>query len=68
MIRIAQRARDEKESPKNERFVQALELCLRTGKPFGPFPFVRKVEEACGSVPTLPASTGRACSTDSAKC
>jgi len=28
--------------------VQALELCLRTGKPFGPFPFVRRVEEACG--------------------
>jgi len=29
-------------------FVQALELCLRTGKPFGPFPFIRKVEQACG--------------------
>jgi hypothetical protein len=36
------------ESPQDERLVQALELCLRTGKPFGPFPFVRKVEQACG--------------------
>jgi hypothetical protein len=36
------------ESPEDEMFVQALELCLRTGKPFGPFPFVRKVEQACG--------------------
>jgi len=36
------------ETPEDERFVQALELCLRTGKPFGPFPFVRRVEEACG--------------------
>jgi hypothetical protein len=36
------------ESPEDERFVQALELCLKTGKPFGPFPFVRKVEQACG--------------------
>jgi len=36
------------ESPEDERFVQALELCLRTGKPFGPFSFVRKVEQACG--------------------
>ena len=36
------------ESPEDERFVLALELCLRTGKPFGPFPFVRKVEQLCG--------------------
>jgi hypothetical protein len=36
------------ETPEDEDFVQALELCLRTGKPFGPFPFVRRVEEACG--------------------
>jgi hypothetical protein len=36
------------ETPEDERFVLALELCLRTGKPFGPFPFVRKVEQACG--------------------
>jgi hypothetical protein len=36
------------ESPEDERFVQALALCLRTGKPFGPFSFVRRVEEACG--------------------
>ncbi|HTW90615.1 MAG TPA: hypothetical protein VMH22_02800 [bacterium] len=35
-------------SPEDERFVAALELCLRTGKPFGPFVFVRRVEEACG--------------------
>jgi len=35
-------------SPEDEKFVQALELCLRTGKPFGPLPFVRKVEEARG--------------------
>jgi hypothetical protein len=35
-------------APEEERFVQALELCLRTGKPFGPFQFVRKVEQACG--------------------
>jgi hypothetical protein len=34
--------------PEDEKFVQALDLCLRTGKPFGPLPFVRKVEEACG--------------------
>ena len=40
--------RDFVESPEDERFVQALELCLRTGKPFGPFPFARKVEQACG--------------------
>jgi len=35
-------------SPEDEKFVQALELCLRTGRPFGPLSFVRKVEEACG--------------------
>jgi len=35
-------------SPEDETFVKALELCLRTGRPFGPLPFVRKVEEACG--------------------
>jgi len=34
--------------PEDEKFVQALELCLRTGRPFGPLSFVRKVEEACG--------------------
>lgn len=32
----------------DEAFLHALELCLKTGKPFGPFPFVRKVEGACG--------------------
>jgi hypothetical protein len=36
------------ETPEDQEFVRALELCLRTGKPFGPFPFVRRVEEACG--------------------
>ena len=36
------------ESPQDGEFVLALEQCLRTGKPFGPFPFVRKVEQACG--------------------
>jgi hypothetical protein len=35
-------------SREDERFVQALEFCLRTGRPFGPLSFVRKVEEACG--------------------
>jgi hypothetical protein len=35
-------------SREDGRFVQALEFCLRTGRPFGPLPFVRKVEEACG--------------------
>jgi hypothetical protein len=34
--------------PEDEKFVQALELCLRTGRPFGPLSFVRRVEEACG--------------------
>jgi hypothetical protein len=36
------------ESHEDERFVLALEQCLRTGKPFGAFQFVRKVELACG--------------------
>ena len=36
------------ESPGDARFVEALELCLRTGMPFGPYPFVHKVEQACG--------------------
>jgi hypothetical protein len=36
------------ESPQDRKFVLALEQCLRTGKPFGPFSFVRKVERACG--------------------
>ena len=36
------------ESPQDREFVLALEQCLRTGKPFGPFSFVRKVEQACG--------------------
>jgi hypothetical protein len=36
------------ETSDDERFVQALELCLRTGKPFGPFPFIRRVEQLCG--------------------
>ena len=35
-------------SPEDERFVQSLESCLRTGAPFGPLSFVRKVEEARG--------------------
>jgi hypothetical protein len=35
-------------SPEDEKFVLALELCLRTGRPFGPLSFVRRVEEACG--------------------
>ena len=36
------------DTPDDEKFVQALEFCLRTGRPFGPSSFVRKVEEACG--------------------
>jgi hypothetical protein len=36
------------ESSEDKRFVRALEQCLRTGKPFGSFPFVRKVELSCG--------------------
>ncbi len=32
----------------DKQFAQALELCLRTGKPFGPSSFVHRVEEACG--------------------
>jgi hypothetical protein len=35
-------------SPEDEDFGQALEFCLRTGKPFGPLPFVRRVEDVCG--------------------
>jgi hypothetical protein len=35
-------------SHEDEQFVQALKLCLRTGRPFGPLPFVQRVEEACG--------------------
>jgi hypothetical protein len=35
-------------SHEDEQFAQALDLCLRTGKPFGPLSFVRKVEETCG--------------------
>jgi len=35
-------------SHEDDQFAQALEFCLRTGKPFGPAPFVRRVEEACG--------------------
>jgi len=35
-------------APEDKQFAQALELCLRTGKPFGPSSFVRRVEEACG--------------------
>jgi hypothetical protein len=35
-------------APESEQFGQALELCLRTGKPFGPPSFIRNVEEACG--------------------
>jgi len=34
--------------PEDEQFVQALESCLRTGRPFGPPSFVRKVEETGG--------------------
>jgi hypothetical protein len=36
------------DSSGDARFVEALELCLRTGMPFGPYPFVHKVEQACG--------------------
>ena len=36
------------ELPQDKKLVFALEQCLRTGKPFGPFPFVREVEQACG--------------------
>jgi hypothetical protein len=32
----------------DNQFAQALDLCLRTGKPFGPSSFVQRVEEACG--------------------
>jgi hypothetical protein len=34
--------------PQDKKLVIALKQCLRTGKPFGAFPFVRKVEKACG--------------------
>jgi hypothetical protein len=34
--------------PQDKKLVVALEHCLRTGKPFGPFPFVREVEQAYG--------------------
>jgi hypothetical protein len=33
--------------PQDKTFVRALEMCLRTGKPLGPFPFVRQVEQQC---------------------
>jgi hypothetical protein len=35
-------------STEDERFVQALESCLRTSTPFGPLSFVRSVREARG--------------------
>jgi len=35
-------------TPEHELFGQTLEFCLRTGRPFGPVPFVRRVEAACG--------------------
>ena len=35
-------------SHEDEQFAQALEFCLRTGRPFGPLSFVRRVEAACG--------------------
>jgi len=35
-------------TPEDERFMQVLELCLRTGRPFGPLSFAQKAEEACG--------------------
>ncbi|HTW92972.1 MAG TPA: hypothetical protein VMH22_14870 [bacterium] len=36
------------ESPEDKTFVLAMEQCLRTGKPFGAFAFVRMVEQVCG--------------------
>jgi hypothetical protein len=35
-------------SHEDEQFGQALEFCLRTGKPFGPSSFIHRIEEACG--------------------
>jgi hypothetical protein len=35
-------------TPEDEKFMQVLELSLRTGRPFGPMSFAHKVEEACG--------------------
>jgi hypothetical protein len=35
-------------SHEDDQFVQALELCLQTGRPFGPPQFVRRVVQACG--------------------
>jgi hypothetical protein len=32
----------------DKQFAPALDLCLRTGKPFGPSSFIHKVEESCG--------------------
>ncbi len=34
--------------PEEKEFIEALELCLRTGKPFGPPQFVRTFRQACG--------------------